>query len=250
MGCAKSVPVAPKRPNGNLAAVNNANLQLPTVGADRSNTIRAPTSQYGAYLAPAAGPLRFFNQVKHRLDRDYILLIDCSGSMQGTRWTEAEAAVTHLANAVCEFDPDGIDIVFFSSGVQVHHNITGAETVRNLFRQQRPRGSTNLAAGLQACFARHFAGHCEGSTILCITDGCPDDPNAVEQTIIHAANMIGADVELSVSFIQIGDDVTATRYLKRLDDDLVCKFDIVDTMPAEEMKGISFNELIQRSIDD
>ena len=70
----------------------------------------------------------------------------------------------------------------------------------------------------------------------------------VEKT---TAQQFEVDAELSVSFIQIGDDEQATRFLKELDDDLAeAKFDIVDTITADEAKGISFNELIARSIYD
>jgi hypothetical protein len=43
----------------------------------------------------------------------------------------------------------------------------------------------------------------------------------------------------------------AERFLQSLDDELhEAKFDIVDTVSMQEMQGMSFNELIQKSLDD
>ena len=51
--------------------------------------------------------------------------------------------------------------------------------------------------------------------------------------------------------MQIGANVKATEYLKELDDELGdAKYDIVDAITAEEVKDISFNELIARSMLD
>lgn len=71
--------------------------------------------------------------------------------------------------------------------------------------------------------------------------------------IIKAANKILDDPELSISFIQIGSDHDATKFLQKLDDGLQkkgAKFDIVDTLTAEKMKGMSFAELVRNSIYD
>jgi len=69
--------------------------------------------------------------------------------------------------------------------------------------------------------------------------------------IRDAANRIQRDEDLSVSFIQIGHDRSATKFLKHLDDDLRgCRFDIVDAETAEHMQGMSFADFITKSIVD
>jgi len=83
-----------------------------------------------------------------------------------------------------------------------------------------------------------------------ITDGEPDNKRTVKQTIINAANRITADADLSISFVQVGKDRSATRFLKELDDDLQCRFDIVDTLPSDALKNMSFEQFIQLSIND
>jgi hypothetical protein len=73
----------------------------------------------------------------------------------------------------------------------------------------------------------------------------------VERVIKNAAASIERDAELSISFIQVGEDAGATRFLTRLDDDLDdAKFDIVDTVTSQQCQQMSFNELIANSIYD
>lgn len=59
--------------------------------------------------------LNFFSHVKHSLQRDYILCVDKSGSMAGSNWREAKAAVSMIAPSACACDPDGITLYFFGS---------------------------------------------------------------------------------------------------------------------------------------
>ena len=61
------------------------------------------------------------------------------------------------------------------------------------------------------------------------------------------------DGDLSVSFIQVGSSSSAAAWLKKLDDDLVdhgAKFDIVDMLTSDELKGVGFNKMIENSIND
>jgi hypothetical protein len=83
-----------------------------------------------------------------------------------------------------------------------------------------------------------------------ITDGSPDSERDVINCIQSASNRLNRDEELSITFIQIGNDSGATRFLKKLDDDLKCKFDIVDTVTTSQFNGMSFEQLIDKSIND
>eukprot|EP00995_Heteronema_vittatum_P008318 NODE_3506_length_661_cov_227.114379_g2500_i0.p3 GENE.NODE_3506_length_661_cov_227.114379_g2500_i0~~NODE_3506_length_661_cov_227.114379_g2500_i0.p3 ORF type:complete len:124 (-),score=52.63 NODE_3506_length_661_cov_227.114379_g2500_i0:257-628(-) len=117
-----------------------------------------------------------------------------------------------------------------------------------------PNGSTNLTAVLEEAFEEHFHTFKKdkkiGTTILVITDGEPDDRGGVERSIVDAANRLKRDSDLSLSFIQIGDDPGAAQFLKYLDDNLRCKFDIVDTLKNEELQGMRFSDVINHSIND
>jgi hypothetical protein len=131
--------------------------------------------------------------------------------------------------------------------------------VAQIFQENDPSGSTNLAAVLLDATSNYFqrktAGQTKpsGETILVITDGEPDDRRAVMKVIIDASRLMDRDEELAISFIQVGSDATATRFLKALDDDLQsagAKFDIVDTVTLDDMEGMTLTEVLLNAIAD
>jgi hypothetical protein len=198
-------------------------------------------------------------------DRDYTLIIDKSGSMSiqdqpggRSRWKEAQESTRALATKCEEFDPDGITVYVFARRFKRYDNVT-ASKVDQVFQENDPMGSTNLAAVLQDAldnyFARKKAGDAkpQGETILVITDGEPDDRKSVMELIIKASRMIDRDEELALSFIQVGTDPQAQRFLKALDDELEgvgAKFDIVDTVTLDDMEDMTLPEVLLNAIID
>lgn len=200
-------------------------------------------------------------------NRDYTLIIDKSGSMakrdcEGgiSRWDVMQETTFALASKCERFCPDGITIYTFSSKFRRYDNVT-ASKVEQVFMNDDPSGRTNMAEVLQDALESYFQrkenGQAKlgGETILVVTDGQADNPQAVIKTIIEATRRIDRDEELAISFIQIGTDAEATRYLKTLDDDLQsaeAKFDIVNTITIDEIEseGISLKEVLIRAITD
>lgn len=151
-------------------------------------------------------------------------------------------------------DPDGITLFLFSSPTKLHPKfteITSPQKVEQIFSKEQPGGSTDLAGVLDQAFKDHFKKGHKPETILVITDGVPDSEDKVQRVIKEATFKINSDSELSVSFIQVGDDNSAGKFLAKLDDNLKgAKYDIVDQLSVEKMKGMSFTDLIQKSIAD
>jgi hypothetical protein len=61
------------------------------------------------------------------------------------------------------------------------------------------------------------------------------------------------DEELAISFIQVGADPDATKFLKVLDDELQsagAKFDIVDTLTIDDMEDMTLTEVLLNAITD
>jgi hypothetical protein len=198
-------------------------------------------------------------------NRDYTLIIDKSGSMSTpdqrggrTRWQEAKESTLALARKCEELDPDGITVYVFSGRFKRYDNVT-ADKVEQIFQENEPAGRTDLAGVLQDAlnnyFKRKSSGQTQvnGETILAITDGEPDDRKAVMKVIIEASRRIDKDEELAISFIQIGNDRTATQFLKALDNDLMnagAKFDIVDTLTMDDMEDMTLTEVLMNAIID
>ena len=198
-------------------------------------------------------------------NRDYTLIIDKSGSMATpdqkggrSRWVAAQESTLALASKCEQFDPDGITIYLFSGRFKRYENVT-ASKVTQIFREKDPSGSTDLAAVLKHAtdnyFQRKAAGQTKsnGETILVVTDGEPDDRKAVMKVIIEASRRMDRDEELAISFIQVGTDSQATKFLKILDDELQgagAKFDICDTITIDDMEDYSLSEVLLNAIND
>jgi uncharacterized protein with von Willebrand factor type A (vWA) domain len=198
-------------------------------------------------------------------DRDYTLILDKSGSMstpdqQGgkSRWEIAQESTLALARKCEQFDPDGITVYLFSGKFKRYDDVTSAK-VAQIFQENDPAGTTNLAAVLQDAvnnyFQRKAAGQTKanGETILVITDGEPDDRRAVFEVIITATRQMERDEELAISVIQVGTDAQATKFLKALDDQLQgvgAKFDICDTVTLDDLEDMSLADVLMNAISD
>lgn len=198
-------------------------------------------------------------------DRDYTLIIDKSGSMSTpdqaggrSRWEIAQESTIALARKCEQFDPDGITVYLFSGKFKRFENVTAAK-VSQIFQENDPAGTTNLAGVLQDAlrnfFERKAAGQSKpnGETILVITDGEPDDRKAVFEVIIQATRQLERDEELAISIIQVGSDPQATKFLKALDDQLQgvgAKFDICDTITLDDLEDMSLADVLMNAITD
>jgi hypothetical protein len=198
-------------------------------------------------------------------DRDYTLIIDKSSSMSTpdqrggrTRWQAVQESTLALARQCEQLDPDGITVYLFSGRFKRYDNVTSGK-VSQIFMENEPMGTTNLASVLQDALENYFrrkSAHetkAGGETILVITDGEPDDLKAVMAIIVGATRRMDRNGELAISFIQIGDDLQATRFLQALDDQMQnvgAKFDICDAVTLDDMKDRTIAEVLLKAITD
>jgi vWA found in TerF C terminus len=198
-------------------------------------------------------------------NRDYTLIIDKSGSMSTkdkagglSRWQIMQESALALANKCEELDPDGMTVYLFSGKFKRYDRVTAAK-VGTIFQENDPSGRTDLAAVLTDAIASYFQRKASGQApangemILVVTDGEPDDRKAVMQVILDATQKLDRDEELAISFIQVGLDEAATKFLKILDDDLSragAKFDIVDTITMDDMEDLTLKEILLSAIND
>jgi uncharacterized protein YegL len=198
-------------------------------------------------------------------NRDYTLIIDQSRSMSlpcptgnRTRWQEVQESTLALARKCEEFDPDGITVYVFSSRFHRYENVTSSK-VEEIFRENVPSGSTNLAMVLTDAINSYFKRKSarktkpEGEIILIITDGEPDDRFSVVDIIIQTTRRLERDQELGLSFIQVGDDANATKFLQSLDNQLKqmgAKFDICDSMTLDDMGDMPLTQVLMKAITD
>lgn len=182
--------------------------------------------------------------------RDFILFIDKSGSMSDpvkknskqTRWQAAEEATVALAGQCEKWDDDGITVILFSNGHQVHENVTGGkDLVKKIFTDNGPNGGTNTVGALKHTIDSYFAAKAKNAAevkplaIFVITDGIPDDEEALAEYIRGVAAKVDSDDEIRINFVQVGDNEHAKEFLVRLDTKLEAKRDIVNCKTEEEL---------------
>lgn len=202
---------------------------------------------------------------------DFILLMDKSGSMATpdcpggkSRWDYAKETVIGVAAKCTEYDNDGITVGFFAKKLTLHENITGAlAQVNKMFDEHEPGNSTDTAAALKHVLDQYFAAKEAAKTnvelvlkpiiVIVVTDGQPDSKADLKKVIIDATQKMDADEEIGITFLQIGTDADATKFLKELDDELVpagAKFDIVDTKTTEEMEDMTITDVLIAALED
>ena len=190
---------------------------------------------------------------------DFIICIDQSGSMASPSptmkgknlWEEAEEFTVGLAHFADKVDDDGLTVITFNSNVDVVDGVHAAD-VAKVFKEHTPMGGTATNKALDAAFKKHFSIG-KPSIVFVLTDGQPNDPDAVADSIIEATKKISKNEELAIQFIQLGDDKGAAKFLTSLDDDLEAKgakFDIVNALPREEAEGYTIEQLLWLAIND
>ncbi|KAG9094096.1 hypothetical protein FRC07_011358 [Ceratobasidium sp. 392] len=177
---------------------------------------------------------------------DTQFLVDDSLSMEGSRWNEARGALAGLAKIALEYDDDGVEI-FFLNAVGAGQTVKTEDDVNQLFASVTvspgtPTGRrlndllTAYIDELEAAKQKSASIEIKPLNLIVITDGEPtDDPESV---IIAAARRLDAGkfplTQVGIQFIQVGNDVRASKALRDLDNNLSAKHnvrDIVDTRP-------------------
>lgn len=211
-------------------------------------------------------------QERGALNVNVVSFIDKSGSMTSgsekgergkSRWDLSIKVNTEITRAVCEFDDDGIDLVFFNDGFHVHSGIVEAR-VRNVFASHSPNSGTSLAAPLRKMIDHYLPATLKSPAksggfmskavpavyetispkkpvaFLIWTDGSPSDRDRVEQVIIDASRRIKKKSDFGIVVIQVGHDDGASSWLKTLDNGLEAKgaaFDVVAVVHFEEIQN-------------
>lgn len=189
---------------------------------------------------------------------DTIVCVDRSGSMAGpakgfaSRWDQAKEITYGLAGLAQQVDDDGITLIPFGGKFDATEIKDGVkmDAVANLFGKQSPGGSTPMAQALSSAFEKKFTGS-KKAVIFVITDGEPDNKDAVAAAIKAATSKIPDATHIRLLFLQVGDDKAAAAYLDSLDNDLKgAKFDIVNTIGFADANGLSPDDLYSRAISD
>ncbi|KAH0544769.1 hypothetical protein FGG08_001136 [Glutinoglossum americanum] len=207
---------------------------------------------------PHAGRKRLENKLRFLSKYDTVFMIDDSTSMgswedendpTNTYWTQTRDIFLKLVPLAIQHDRDGIDIQFLNATWYNEENVKWKARVEYLFNEVQPDGTTPIGFELEG-YLKNYLRRLEKDmdlkplNLIVITDGAPDDYEEMEKAIVGAAQKVqqlGArDRQIGIQFVQIGNEDEATKFLKRLDDDLGRNnktLDIVDTVKYDPDGG-------------
>jgi hypothetical protein len=157
-----------------------------------------------------------------------------------SRWDSARVAVEGVMEVALSLDSDAkVDLMFWAgerSGLnKIEKIITQPGEVKPFFDNNLPKnGTTPLAEALNAIYEtklHQLLAKSEPFTCLIFTDGTPDDPEAVKRFLkrVIVDNRLeekNRETLAAFSFVRMGDDEGAKRFLKDLDDNLVTQMDV------------------------
>ena len=192
------------------------------------------------------------------------LIIDKSGSMvirdqkkARSRWEACKEATIALSYKCEEKDPQGMTLYTFAGRFKRYEKVTAAR-VGEIYEENEPGGGTDLGQVLEDAFnfvmdRRNKATTPQQEIILVVTDGEPDEKESVIEAIVKLSKTVKSQMEVAISFIQVGTDENATAFLKALDNDLVAAgaaHDIVDTISLEDMEEYSLTQIFAKAFTD
>jgi uncharacterized protein YegL len=244
----KPIPFDQQQKQG-YAAPSKGSSDLPpvyTLVPEPPKSTYRPTMATGASSAPADDPYAFLKTF------DTVFLIDDSGSMAGRSWTEVFEALKLIAPICAQQDHDGIDVYFLNhSDSEGYKNVNKVGTVVEIFQHVSPSAATPTGQKLNQIlkpYLQKYEAHPEATkpvNIIVLTDGVPTDD--VESPIIAAAKKLdrleAPAWQVGIQFFQVGNDGSARRHLKQLDDNLRAIAndpnlrDIVDTVEYQGGDG-------------
>ena len=164
------------------------------------------------------------------------------------RWEKAVIAMNGIVNQVSKIDPDGVDVVCFpgsggEGGMEhdIYRNVKDIKGLESLVTAAEPAGACNMGQAMNVVIKEALS---KGgpTSVLVLTAGRPDDHNELTKTLTAAARKVEKEADLTITFVQVGDDEWATGYLRYLDNELNTtnkngeKIDIVDTIKDEDIK--------------
>ena len=189
-------------------------------------------------------------QDKKLVKYDIDVILDITGSMNDADGTGGESKfawchdqVRMLAQKLAPYGKT-FAITTFNDSYNTQENCNPSK-VEELYASIKPSGRTDLLDPLmsrcQACLARQRQSG-RPQLIVIISDGMPNiprDPKTVNRALVDFSQRLSARSDVTITFLQIGDNFQGRDFCLDLDENLVnegAKFDLVHTTTFGELK--------------
>jgi hypothetical protein len=246
--------------------LSNANAIAPPKGAIESNPqvrVTVPDSVGNTGLTEV--------QLRRLAAHDIVLLVDKSGSMGRTdcklpelgmssvftrfspgpsgefmsRWNWCLEQTTRMSNQTQQAIPEGFSVLLFDSHYAIYPHVDSKQLV-DIFAKNTPIGGTELTAPLVATFEDYFRrkqlakNKVKPLVVGIITDGGPENPQAVRKVIVSTIFRMHHQSEITVVFFLIGGKVTGGEAFI---DYITISAIAAEGAPFNIVKAVSFEEL-------
>jgi hypothetical protein len=201
-------------------------------------------------------------QVAALANYDVIVFIDASRSMDKkdcagkSRWEWCQEQTTALGNTLKAPLGSHLKVVAFNDSFKEYPDVDWA-AIPTFFQRHRPSGNTDATRAIKKQLDSFFAARSSGTArpllVAMITDGCPDKPQSLRDTLIEATRKLDNPSDLAITFLQVGSDPVAKKYLEELDECLVsrkAKYDIVSSKPFAELNQMGLVQALLQSVSE
>ncbi|MBY0550936.1 MAG: hypothetical protein K2W95_26900 [Candidatus Obscuribacterales bacterium] len=222
-------------------------LMYPISGHTRENKKQeASVVETGTLKGSAAAqPLAEFDLELLVDESKSMLRRDCPG--ETSRWEWCGEELSELSRQLSPYVQHGLTLTTFSSDYEIFKNATPEDVVER-FDKRPSSDSTRLSMPLNNRIKSFFETRKSNSKpllIVVITDGVPHpqpEPDLVIDSLIAASKRVNDDKQLTIAFLQIGQESQEGKlFVKEIDDDLVnrgASYDIVKSIPFEKLERV------------
>ena len=167
-------------------------------------TYRASATEDGYFMLMLTPPTTV--DTKRVIPKDVIVVLDQSGSMQGAKWTQAQAAVAYVLK---NLNPqDRFNAIVFSTGYRLYAKslqpVSEAPKAINWVNGLDAEGGTDINAALTT--ATSMMDKERQTVVLFLTDGLPTEGVTDVQQILANVSKVSAP-NLRIFAFGVGDDV-------------------------------------------
>ena len=169
-----------------------------------------------------------------------------------SRWQWCHEQTFQLAKKSKIALPRGLTIVLFAKKFVTYNN-ADIGSIEAIFAANEPDGGTDTATALSSQIDAYFTRkinlgeRTRPLLIAIISDGCPDNAASFCDVIVKASQNMKQPSEISITFLQVGNDNRAIYLLKQLKNGLLdqnAKFNIVNIIPFPELNKIGLQQAI------
>lgn len=147
-------------------------------------------------------------------ERDVVLVLDTSGSMQGTPINETRTAASKFVDSILG-EGANIGIVSYSGNAETIASIsTSNDYLQDAIGTLRANGNTNIDEGLQYAASMLSSSRAEKQAIVLMSDGEPNAGRTGDELVAYANQLKNKGITIyTLGFFQALDDKAAAQAL-------------------------------------